>query len=692
VVDNFEQAVDHAAGTIARWLGDAPDATFLVTSRIALRIAGEHVAKVDPLDEESGVALFLARCRQTPPESEGPLVRELVARLDALPLAIELAAARTRMLPLRDVLARLDDRFRLLAVERRDLPPRQRSLRASLDASWELLPPWGRRGLSQLSVFEGAFALAAAESVLALDADAPWALDVIEILCDHSLLTANVEVSRFRMLVSVREYAAEQLAAEARAEAETRHVAWFASRWNSHAAHRAKTHPTEELPELLADADDLETAAHLALARRDGPRAATIALAVWIVLDRRGPLATAADLFDRVLAAELPAPARLGVALAACACRTNMGETELGTRTLEAALEAVRRDGQRDPAGEAVVLDVLASGHRTQGRTAQARTLYERAIASAREVGDRWTEARALGNLAAILLETGHPDDALAAFEGALALHRRVRNRRSEGLTLANLGILHLNQGRFDVARAHYDQALAIHREVGARRSEAIVLGNLGVLCHEVGKPEEAIGYYEQALAIHREIGNRPSEATVLGNLGNVLRSLERRDEALSAFEQAVTAHRAVGDRRSEGMVLGSLANLAAERGDFDEARALYDQALAAHRDVGDPRLEGVALANIAEFHRLTGDTAAARHAVDVAEGILAGVGATTERAKLACTRSRLLLGSGDADGARTELASARTLGGAASARVESDLGRRIAEVEGEIARATGGA
>ena len=205
VVDNFEQLLD-AAPDLARLLAAAPDAKLLVTSRAPLRIAAEHELALTPLASEPAVALFVRRARAVDARLtlDEAAVAEICARLDGLPLAIELAAARAKILTPAAILARLERRLDLLSAGPRDAPPRQQTLRAAIGWSYDLLDPEAQRLFAQLGVFAGGFTLAAAELVCG-----PGALDGIAVLADHSLLSRDGE--RFRMLETIREFALEQL-------------------------------------------------------------------------------------------------------------------------------------------------------------------------------------------------------------------------------------------------------------------------------------------------------------------------------------------------------------------------------------------------------------------------------------------------------------------------------------------------
>ncbi|MEM6925675.1 MAG: protein kinase, partial [Myxococcota bacterium] len=361
VLDNFEQLVDHARETVGAWLDAVPGLRILVTSRAPLRLYGEVHYPLDLLDEDEAVELFVDRAERqgarapSDPEDRAVLA-ELVEQLDRLPLAIELAAARTRLISPRALLQRMTRRFDVLATRSPDVPARHQTLRTTLAWSWELLDELERRALSQLSVFDGGFTLEAAEAVVDLGDDAIWAEDVLAELSDKSLLV--VRADRLRLLVSVREFAAEQLVDPE--PVEQRHGAWFAAlaadaTWGQD--------PEEELGNFVV-------AASRAGIRGDEDIATPNALAAARILFRRGPLRSASALLEPLV------------------------------------------EGTKTPAHRAALLGRLARVHAAGGDWTRALPLLEEASETARS-------AEAAGVLVAALvlradrnLELGRFDDA----------------------------------------------------------------------------------------------------------------------------------------------------------------------------------------------------------------------------------------------------------------------------------------
>lgn len=601
ILDNFEQVIDHAAETVATWLVRAPDARFVVTSRERLKLSGEVVQSIEPLPIARGMELFADRARrQRPIELDGPeadSVRELVRLLEGIPLAIELSAARLRVLTPAQIADRIAERFRVVASAGTG---RHATLRTAIDGSWELLPAWEKAAFAQCAMFEGGFSFEAAEGVLDLGASgAPWIVDVLQSLVDKSLLRSWVSEAqrsstrpavRFGMFVSLQEYAREKLAEpgsipdgasgpEAVAAAERSHAHWFARYGKDDGSAVADPVDDTHSGGLEAELDNMIAACRRMATHGDGETAVWCYRAAWSLLVLRGPLAVAIDLGRQVLHSALTCEQRSLVSNLLGQAEQRSGRMQEALRHYEESLAIDRTIGNRK--GEGRTLARLASLALNEGRTLEANAQHEAALAIHREVDDRRAEGITLGNLGLALHEQGRLDEASLALEASLQIHREVGNRRSEGIVLGNLGDLRVAQGRVDDARSHFESALLIHREVGNRRFEGIVLGNLGSLARKLGRMEEARGHFEAALAIHREVGSRRFEGHALDSAAHLSLAMGNREEALRQFEAALAIHREVGNRRGEGIVLGRISMLVLEEDRIERAQDLLAQAVA---------------------------------------------------------------------------------------------------------------
>jgi predicted ATPase/class 3 adenylate cyclase/Tfp pilus assembly protein PilF len=702
ILDNFEQIVQHAQASAGRWLDSSPDAAFLVTSRERLHVSGEDVLPLEPLSiDAEGVELFALRARTQRPDfaltpANRALVRRIVALLDGLPLAIELAAARIRVMSPAQLLDRLSDRFALLARPR-SAAERQATLRNAIDWSWNLLLPWEQSALAQCSVFERGFTLDAAEAVLDLSAwtDAPPIVDAVQVLVDKSLLRTWVPVEQVRheleepyfgMYLSIHDYAAEKLAASgagmqrAAEERHGRHFAGLGSDDRLQSLYRREGSARRRA--LTLELDNLVAACKRAVARGHGDIAVATLRATWEALMTQGG-------FDLVigLGAEVDTLHEIEPALRAAAL-TVVGRADVAAGRLERArgvlgraLELAR--AADDPAREADVLTRLANAERQQGRMDEARRCAERALALREALGE--ADGVALAELGIVQRQTGQMQEALATYERAIAIDREVGNADAEAKAVNSLAIVHAEQGRFEQARAQFENALALSRELGDRRQEGLVLGNLGSLNMEQGRIAIGREQCEAALAVHRDTGERVEEGNALINLGTIDQSQGLVDEARRKFLAALAIARESGNRRGEGVVLGMLGALEVEQGRIEHAQAHYDQALSIHHAVGNRRYAGMVLARLGDLLTQQGRLEEARALLAQGEAQLRAVDEKLELASLLCLRGRLELAAGDATRAQASLAEADSDARALGLEEDSKLWNEIAALREAI-------
>jgi predicted ATPase/class 3 adenylate cyclase len=648
ILDNFEQIVANAAATVGRWLDVAADAGFLVTSRERLHLGGEQTLPLAPLTVDGdAVELFAMRARAHQPgfavsPDNRDAVREIVRLLDGLPLAIELAAARIRILSPAQLVDRLRDRFTVLAGAK-GVSERQSTLRRAIDWSWELLAPWEQAAFAQCSTFAGGFTLRAAESVLDL-VEWPKAgpvMDVIQALADKSLLRTwtaaaqrrhDIDEPYFGMYLSLHEYAAEKLSADsARAlQVEGRHGTYFARFGTEDAIDRLFERGGEKRWHALAlDLENLVAACRRAVRRGDAEVAMLTYSAAGQVLALLGPYALAVALGSDVLSLSALTPAQRTAALLVQgrAMRRVGRIDEAATALVEA--EALSR-ASSGPARRVRALLGLGELHRDQGRMDEARTLLESALAMARVAGLRRDEGIVLNGLALVHGEQSRTAEALPLFEQALAIHREVGNRHYEGVGIGNLGVAYEVLGRRDEAVRAYGEARAIHVEMGNQREVAINSAQLGHVLYMSGRVAEARAMLDDALSCVRDVGDRRIEGFVLSSLGDAAREEGDLAQARKRFEQSLAIHREVRNKRLEGSTMGSLGSVLAAQQRVNEAREAFRAGAALLRQVGDRVQLVVLLCDQGLAEHAAGDRAAASAALASAERELAAIDAAT--------------------------------------------------------------
>jgi predicted ATPase/class 3 adenylate cyclase/Tfp pilus assembly protein PilF len=598
VLDNFEQ-VAVAGPAVAHLLAAAPGLKALVTSRAALHLYGEreypvptlplpNPRRLPPLDQlmrNESVRLFVARAQEvkadfalTPANTQA--VVAICARLDGLPLAIELAAARTKLLTPQALLERLTHSLRVLTGGARDLPARQQTLRGAIDWSYTTLDADEQALFARMAVFAGGGTLTAIETICNADgALAGEIIDGLSSLADKSLLR-QVEVGegepRFAMLGTIREYALERL--EERGElAALRHArtAYYLA-----LAEEAESYLTGAaqgiwLARLEAEHDNIRVSLRNSLEAGEHETAVRLVGAFWRFWSIRGYLTEGRRWTERALAHadDVPPPLR------------------------------------------AKALDGLGGLLRAQGDEATARARYEEALAIRRASGHRAGIAHSLSNLAGMARDRGDYDAARAGYEEALAIRRALGDSEGVARTLINLGILAQRQGDAATARARYEESLAVARAQGHAQAVAHALTNLGVVAQQEGDYATARARYEESLAAGRALDDTAAIGFALNNLGAVARQQGDLAAARSFYAQSLTLRRALGDLRQIAFSLTNLGNVAWEQGDLAATRAYYDECLAIRRELGDPRALPFALNNVALVAREQGDFSAARDA-----------------------------------------------------------------------------
>jgi predicted ATPase/DNA-binding SARP family transcriptional activator len=480
LLDNFE-VVDEAAPLLADLLGVAPDLSLLVTSRAPLRLSGEHQYRVRPLPLRDAVQLFAARSRAVAPGfrrpgEEAEEVSRICRRLDCLPLAIELAAARTREYSPTEMLDLLPGRLELASGGARDLPSRQRTLRAAIEWSYELLDDEQRAVFARVAVFSGGCTVTTAQDVCGAERSALASLAASSLLYERAGRGGEL---RFHMLETVREYALERLDEHGdgdlvrRAHAERYAAVAEAAEVEANAPAAGAWLALEDEHDNLRtavewshDAEDVELELRLvgSLAR------------FWMHI---GHLHEAKDRLEAALRNGAGGPAALrGKAFGAAGrLALSLGDYERMKTHAESSLDAYRLAGDRP--GEARALDLLATAVTHDGDVAQATSLHEQSIAIQRELGDEFALAWPLTNLGYLALSQGDYERATVITTEALELFERFARPDATPLPLFNLGLAELLQDRHDAALGRFRRGLELAHELA--HAEAVIYCLFGI-------------------------------------------------------------------------------------------------------------------------------------------------------------------------------------------------------------------
>lgn len=590
VLDNFEHVLDVAHPLVTAWRAAAPHAHIVVTSRERLKLEGEVVFELGPLRADAA-RLFVERAREvrtgyTLTEAEAPVVDELVKELDGNPLAIELAAARARVMSPKEILARMSDRFEVLVAERRGQPRRSALLQA-IESSHRLLPPWAQETLAACAVFRDGFDLRGAERVVDLGSfpGAPPVVDVVELLTDKSLVArfgalATGEL-RFGLHASIRAFASQQLGERARA-VQDRHARHYAEASRAWSAALLGPDAPLALDAMRADVENLAAALrHLVATSGPADDALAIAVPLATLLAADGPFTLRAAALEEAIALADRSPAADAALLVEALDASVLALVAIG-RAADSHANAERAVAlARDLPGSlrGRTLSTLALSHAMAGRIDEATKTLHDAVAAVR--GDTLHEGRILGRLAWLEWMTGALEAARDRFGEALVLHRRAGDRTFEAMNSGYLAIVAHELGDLESPRRLLEHAIAEQKRLGHRRVEADLLSALGCLAHEQGDLEEALAMQHRALATYRQIGHTRDQASLLVDIGNGAFDASDGLAARAAYEEALSLARTTANAFAVALAEAGLGIVAAREGDLDAARRHFASASA---------------------------------------------------------------------------------------------------------------
>jgi len=501
LVDNFEQVLP-AAPNIARLLDAAPKLKVVVTSRASLRIAAEREFAVPPMADDEAAELFISRAQAANAnfdlsEQNAAAVAELCMRLEGLPLAIELAAARTKLLSPSALLARLTNRLALLTGGRRDAPQHQQTLRMTLDWSYDLLEPDAQRLLAQLSVFSGGWTLDAAETIC----DAT--LEELGALVDESLVRRRGE--RFGMLAIVREYAAERLGGDD--ELRRRHLAYFVALAERAEPELSRGDQATWLARIEDELNNLREALAFALEERDAESALRLVVGIRRVWQLHGYLTEGRDALTAAvaLAPDEPSELRSQALNMAGILAGEQGQFDDARTSFEAALADARAAGAtRSISATLVNLGNLAF---FGGDLDAARELYKESIEHFRSLGDMRGEALATENVGLMALTAGDIPEAVTWLTAAVELARAGGDDREIGAASRSLAAALIELGRSDEAKTLLEESLRLARDLGEQHGIAVSLETFAGLAATRGDAEQAARLFGASDAVRSAIG-----------------------------------------------------------------------------------------------------------------------------------------------------------------------------------------
>ena len=603
ILDNCEHLLAECARLIGLLLQSCPGLRVLATSRQPLGLAGEMIWRVPslalPTDEQGlntaalldydATRLFLERALETsgfmPTDHDASSINQICRRLDGIPLALELAAARVKVMSPEQVAARLDRVFTLLGGGNRAAVPRQQTLRALIDWSYDLLTEPERVLLRRLSVFVGSWTLEAAESVCCADEGVGgrvWGvgevsnpkpalestteagagstlypddvLDLLSELVDRSLVQVDRGTDgavRYRLLETIRQYAGERLQAGGEFdEARRQHQDWYVAMAEEAEPQLAGSDQDQWLRRLEAEHDNVRAALAWGEVDLTGIQPALrLAGAFWKFWHTRGHFSEGRERLGRILG------------------RDNTGPVT--------------------PARAKALIGASALAN-AQGDYAEAQALAEESLTLYKKLGDSRGIAGSLSNLAAVAASQGDYVRAQALYEESLTLHKKLGHKRGIAISLSNLGFLARVQGDYACARALLEESLTLHRELGDNQNIAFVLNSLGVVADDQEDYTSAQSLFEESLNLRRKLGDRSGISSSLNNLAGVVSNQGNYALAQKLFEECLAIDTELGDRQGIAISLNNLGIVAYRQGDYAAACELSKRSLSLRKELKD--------------------------------------------------------------------------------------------------------
>lgn len=572
VLDNFEHVLA-TAPFVGQLLATCRNLKVLVTSRTPLHIYGEYEQVVPPLSlpdpasvpspetlvESKAVRLFVDRAQAAKADfgitqENARAVAEICVRLDGLPLALELAAARIKLFTPEALLKRLASRFELLTGGASNLPVRHQTLHNALTWSYDLLDAKEQLLFRRLSVFSNGFSTEAVQEICNVTHDLPDVFAGLVSILDQNLLRQVGEVEgepRFGMLETVHEFAKERLEQRGEAEAVRRaHASYFLALAETAEPHLTGAYQAKYLAQLEREHDNLLSALRW-LEQHCAEDALRLTGALWRFWYMRGYLSEGRHWLRRSL-----------------------------TLTERREVHAARAKALAGAGGLAFL----------QGDYPEARALHEQSLAIARELGDIQGMALALNNLGNVFYYQGDYTSARSCYEESLAFRQNAGDSWGIAGSLTNLGNVAREQGDYARARLLYEESLATWRTLGDTHSITLSLHNLGLVLHDLGDHTRARALLEETLVLSRELGDKQGIAIALRNLGDVV--LEQDDYAWASvvYEEALEIEQALGDTWNVADVLHGLGYVAFHQGDRTRASALFRESLLLRRTLNNKR------------------------------------------------------------------------------------------------------
>jgi len=609
ILDNCEHLIKECAVTAEMLLSSCPNLKIIATSRESLNCSGEKTYSVPSLtlpdvsvnntplqlSQYESVRLFIERALAVNMEfrvnnENAPALAEICSRLDGIPLAIELAAARIKVLSVEKICERLTDRFSLLTGGKRTALPRQQTFRAMVDWSYDLLSEKEKILWERLSVFTGGWTLESAEEICTDEKiKGMEILDLLNALTEKSIVIYGIDKGRYRILETLKQYGEEKLRDSGGKEDLLRkHLTYFMELSEKAQPKLKGSEMQVWLEKLEADHSNLQSATEWSIRDGNKEEGARLAGALGYFWNIRGDYSTGRRLLESILD-NAQGVSRISLAKLLNSLGSivmSLGEYERAQKFLEESLSLRREMGEKH--GIAYSLNSLGHVAYYRGYYEQAQKLYEESLSLRREMEDKSGIANSLNNLGNVAYYLGNSEQAQKLFEESLSLRREMEDKSGIAFSLNGLGSVAYHQGNYEQAQKLYEECLALSREIGEKRGIVFSLNNLGNVASKQGNYEQAQKFFEESLTLSREIGDKHGIAYSLNSLGHVAYYRGYYEQAQKLYEESLSLRREMGNKSGIADSLNSLGNLAYNQENYEQAKKFCEESLTLRREMGN--------------------------------------------------------------------------------------------------------
>lgn len=692
VFDNCEHLIEAAAHLTEKMVSNVPKLKIVATSREALRCSGEKIHSVltletpdpkkeyiaDDLFQYESIRLFVERASSVNEafrltDENARTLSKICFQLDGIPLAIELAAARTKAISIEQIYERLHDRFTLLTGGKRTSLPRQKTLRAAIDWSYDLLSENEKILWSRLSVFSGGCTLDAAEVICSYDKlSKNEIVDLLTDLTEKSIIIFDTINSRYQLLETIRQYGHEKLTERNEIELiSEKHLSYFSELAQAEDA-KFKGHKiVESLKVLDKESTNISKALDWSAENSLSLEKAKLALAMQYYWTIRGLISEGLSRLESVLQNMTKAQAEFYFKLvfAAGILYRVKCEYKKATESFEESLNYFRNGEKCLVISD--LLNNLGLISSDQGDYSKALELHEEALLVAREIDDKRGIANSLNNIGNIHHYRHNYKKALEFHEESLTLRRETGDKKVIASSLLNLGSITREQGNYQKALALYEESLTTFREIGDKKGIAMSLNNLGIISMAQGDFLKATTLLESGLAISREIEDKNCISLTLNSLGNMTLSQGNYGKALEHYEENLRNRQEINDKRGIAFCLNHLGALYIHKGDYLMAFELLEESISISREIEHKQCLAVSLNNLAKVFFEKGEFMKAKNVVSESLSVSRETGRKQETAVSLYISGRILLKESKIEEARKDFIESLTLGNLLGAKVE---------------------